>query len=197
MDSSYNKVSVLLVDDDNDFASLFSRLISADSRLVMVGAAPDKEIGVELACLLYPDVVVMDLNLSGVALDGIEAAREIRVKTGSRILLLTAYEGHDTIVNASEKAFASGYVFKSHFRMIADIVYETATSKTPQKELIRELILRELSPAERSIFNDILNGAISGLAYQSASTIANQKTSIFKKLGLKNTKELIKVFSNW
>ena len=146
---------------------------------------------------MAPDIVVMDLDLSGAALEGIDAAREIRVKTGIRILLLTAYDRYETVINASKKAFASGYIFKSHYQMITDAIYNTATSDTPQKDLIRELILSDLTSAERGVFNGIMKGDCDEALYPSASTIANQKTSIFRKLGLKSTKELRTVFGNW
>ena len=197
MSKTSSRVSVVLVDDDPDFVSLFKKLLSSDARLEMVGYASDKSSGVEMACTLTPDIVVMDLNLSGVALDGIDAAKEIRRATGVKILLLTAYEEHETIIRASKVAFASGYIFKSHFTMIADVIHATATSNSPLQEIIRELVLSELTVAERGVFEDIMKGVSVGMQYQSPSTIANQKTSIFKKLGLRSTKELITVFSNW
>ena len=192
-----DRVKVLLVDDNDDFATLFKLMIERDRRLEYLGHASDKENGVEMSVRLSPDIVVMDLNLCGDALDGIEAAREIRVLTGIRIVLLTAYEEQETIINASRKAFASGYVFKSRFQTIADIIYDSATSNTPEKEMIRELALSRLSSAERGVFEDILKGTGVESLYQSPSTISNQKTNIFKKLGLKNTKELLRVFNNW
>ena len=189
-------VRFLIVDDDRSFASLFEKLIVGDGRLLYLGNATDRLSGIEMSRRLSPQVVVMDLNLSGDALDGIEAAKEIRVQTGAKVLLLTAYEEQETIINASKKAFASGYIFKSQFHSIADTIYETATSNTPQKELIRELAISELSSAEKAVLKDLVLGN-SSLPYSSPSTLANQKTSIFRKLGLKNTKELLNVFQHW
>ncbi|MDR2712918.1 MAG: response regulator transcription factor [Clostridiales bacterium] len=192
-----NKVKTILVEDDKDFAFLIRKMITQDPRLEYLGHATNKAVGVEMAHMLQPDIVVMDLNLSGKALDGIEAAKEIRLTTGAKILLLTSYEQPDVIITASKRAFASGYVFKSQCQNLTDIIYETATSNTPQEGMIKELLLKELSPAERSILTDMLEANADKLSLSSAKTVANQKTSIFRKLGFKNTRELISVFKNW
>ena len=190
-----NKIGVILVDDDDDFSFLFKKMVISDERINYLGRASDKTSGLDMSCQLSPDIVVMDLNLSGIALDGIDAAKEIRAKTGIEVLLLTAYEKKDIILDASSRSFASGYVFKSQFQMIVHIIYETAMSNTPQKEFIKELVLGKLSPAERYVLENLVNQEDDLLS--SPSTINNQKTSIFKKLGINNTKELINVFSNW
>ena len=192
-----DKVRVLLIDSNEDFAALFMKMIAPDGRLDYLGHASDREAGVAASIRLDPDIVVMDVNLSGGNLDGIEAAKEIRVRTGIKILLLTDCERQDIIVSACKRTFASGYVLKSQAKTIADIIFDTATSDTPQKELIKALSLCILSDAERGVFDDIVKGAGGESYYPSPSTRANQKTSIFRKLGLKNTKELLKVFGNW
>lgn len=189
-----DKVKVLLVEDDDDFVFLIQKLIQKDARLEYLGHASDRVFGVEMAQNLKPDIVVMDLNLSGSELDGIMAAKEIRLTTDAKILLLTSFEQPDIIIDASKKAFASGYVFKSDCQSLADIVYTTTTSHTPQEQFIKELLISELTPAEKSLISYLIEGKDDTLITSSQKTIANQKTSIFKKLGLKNTAELIRVF---
>ena len=198
-----NKIKFLLVDDNLDFAMLLKKTVALDARLDYLGHASCKVSGIEMSCKMNPDIVVMDLNLSGNNLDGIEAAKELRRITGVKILLLTAYEQKDIIIDASIRAFASGYVLKSQFQMIAQIIYETATSNTPQKEFIKELTLSGLSIAERGVLEDMLNEKVlctsqtARSTQSSQSTIRNQKTSIYRKLGLKNKKEALNVFKNW
>jgi len=188
------KIRVLLVEDDIDFVFLIKKLIKKDKRLESVGYAQSKVLGVELAKELKPDIVLMDLNLSGSELDGIEAAKEIKLSTGAKILLLTSFEQPDIIINASKKAFASGYVYKSQCQTLADTIYKTATSITPQELFIKEMIKNELTSAEQGVIKDMAAGVMS---VSSFSTIANQKTSIFKKLGIKSTDELVKVIKHW
>ena len=189
------KVKVLLVEDDRDFVFLIQKMIEKDEKLEYVGHADRKELGVQMAQTLKPDIVVMDLNLSGSELDGIEAAKEIRLTTDAKVLLLTSYEQPDTMLNASKRTFASGYIFKSQCGALADTVYKTATSRTPQELFIKELVLSELTSAERGVFNDLIEGT--AVAASSLSTVANQKTSMFKKLGVRNTDEMVRIFRRW
>ncbi|HEY8773614.1 MAG TPA: response regulator [Gaiellaceae bacterium] len=67
---------VLVVEDDDSFAEAVRKLLEADGRLEVVGAARDGREGVELAETLRPDVVLMDIVLP--VMDGVEATREIR-----------------------------------------------------------------------------------------------------------------------
>jgi DNA-binding NarL/FixJ family response regulator len=192
-----DRIKVLLVEDDQDFAFLIQKIIRKDTTLELLGHADSREAGVEMACMLKPDIVVMDLNLSGRDLDGIETSREIRLKTDAKVLLLTSYEQSEIIINASKRAFASGYVFKSQCQNLADTINKTATTHTPQEQFIKELIRSDLTSAERSVLDDLLDDRIDTLSSSSLKTIANQKTSIFKKLGLRNTGELIQLFKSW
>ena len=191
------RVKALIAEDDRDFAFLIRKLIEKDSRLDYVGYASDSASSVEMARNLAPDVVIMDLNLSGSELDGVDAAKEIRLTTNAKVLLLTSYEQPEIIISASKSSFASGYVFKSQCQTLADTIYRTAVSATPQAQFIKELVLSELSPAERGLLKDLIEGNIDTLSASSLKTIANQKTSIFKKLGLKSTGELTRLFRNW
>ena len=191
------KVSVILVDDNDGFASNFREIIALDARLNYLGHASSKESGILMAIAFRPEIVVMDLNLSGTALDGIEAAKEIRIRTGIKVLLLTAYENEDIVLNASKKAFASGFIFKSQFKNIADIIYQTATSNTVEKTRIKDSIQRELTDAEEAVFRGLIEGDIYKFTHASTSTVEKQLSSIYRKLEVKCGKDLQTVFENW
>ena len=100
---------VLLVEDEVivawDIAETVKRL-----GYKIVGMADNAEQAVKLAEGLVPDVILMDIRLNG-ALDGIEAARLIRERTGRGVVYLTAHADLATM----ERAAATeplGYVFK-------------------------------------------------------------------------------------
>ncbi len=186
--------SVLLVEDDPDFVYLIRRSIDQCAALRFLDAARRGDEGIALALKLKPDVVLMDLNLSG-GTDGVAAARAIRLETDARVLMLTSCEDPDTIIRASKRAFASGYIFKSQCQSLVDTICRTAEGPTPQAQFIKELVLSGLSAAERSVTEMLLKG---GIALSSTEkTIANQKTSIFRKLALHSTAELTHIFKNW
>ena len=189
------RIKVLLVEDDKDFAFLIQKMITQDTRLLLVGHAENKSLAIGMANDLKPDLVVMDLSLSFGEMDGIETAKEISLTTGAKVLFLTSFEQPNVIIKASKEAFASGYVFKSQCQDIADTIYRTATTHTPQEAFIRELLLNELSSAEKDILNYLLKGGREASIPSSKKTIANQKTSIFRKLGVKNTNELLRIFN--
>lgn len=190
-----DKIKVLLVEDDLDFVYLIEKMITSDDALDFIAYAENQLIGIELAKSLQPDIVLMDLNLSKNDLDGIEVAKEIRLATNAKIILLTSFEQPEIIIKASKQTFASGYVFKSQCQTLTDIIKKTATYHTPQEQFIKELVLQDLTEAERGVLDMLFK---TGFVLQSTvKTIANQKTNIFKKLGLKNTHELAHIFNNW
>jgi DNA-binding NarL/FixJ family response regulator len=185
---------VILVEDDPDFIYLIQQAIQQCAAISFLGAARYGGEGIALAQKLRPRVVLMDLNLPG-GIDGVAAARTIRLTTEARVLLLTSCEDYDTIICASRQAFASGYVFKSQCQTLADVICRTAETSTPQAAFIRELVLSALSPAERSIVEMLLKDELT--LSSAKKTIANQKTSIFRKLGLHSTAELLHIFRHW
>jgi DNA-binding NarL/FixJ family response regulator len=192
-----DRVRVMLVDDNDEFTSNFKEIISLDKRLDYLGRAYSKASGISMTLGFCPDIVVMDLNLSGTALDGIDAARDIRIKTGIKVLLLTAYENEDIVLNASKKAFASGYIFKRQFKNIADIIYQTATSNTVEKTRIKASILKDLTSAEEAVFKGLIEDDVYKYTRASPSTVEKQLASIYKKLDVKCGKDLQRIFGNW
>jgi len=186
------RIKILFVEDDPDFIFLINSLLQNDQELEVLGYSDKKDEAIALAEKLKPDIVLMDLNLSMGEFDGIEAAKQIRLKTDAKVILLTAFEQPEISVDASKKSFASGYIYKSQYEILSDTIKSTANGRTPQEDFINALILSELSTAEKYIFNLMLGKG--GQVLSSEKTIANQKTNIFKKLGIKNSNELRHIF---
>ena len=97
------------------------------------------------------------------------------------------------MVQASVKAFASAYVMKSQFPLLLPTIRETAQGVTPQAHLICSALLQSLTPAEMAVFQYMLGTPVT--LHSSEKTIANQQTSILRKLGLQNKQQLRHVFS--
>ena len=187
-----NKIRILLIENDIDFVYLIRNTIEHTEDIHFCTYAETALAGLELARSLNPDIVLTDLNLSGNQLDGIGVSRKIRLSTNAKVLLLTSFEEPSIVISASKESFASGYIFKSQCRNLCEIIRETAAGTTVQERFIQELILQELSSAERTVFDMMLGRDVEILS--SEKTIANQKTAIFKKLGLKNQHELLHIF---
>lgn len=122
------RVRLLVVDDHPVVRSGIAGMLSSEADLVVVGEAADGEQAVALVAELAPDVVLMDLRMSGV--DGVEAARRIASGAGTahsgagagtahstaataspRVVVLTTYDTDGDILRAVE-AGAIGYLLK-------------------------------------------------------------------------------------
>lgn len=188
-----DKIRFMLADDDPDFTFLVRRMAEREPDLDLVCHASNKEDAIRLCCELQPDIVLMDLSLSVSGLEGVAASREICLRTDAQVIILTSYENPQTVVDSCVKSMASGYMFKSQFNIIADTIRKTLSRHTPELYLINSLILAQLSPAERAIFDAMLNHDT--YASSSQKTIANQKTNVYKKLGVKNRGELLHLWA--
>lgn len=188
------KIKILFVEDDPDFIFLIEKMLKSEPDFEVIGHTDNKNEAIIIAERTQPDIVLMDLNLSLGELDGVEAAKQIRLKTDAKVILLTAFEQPEISIDASKKAFASSYIYKSQYEILCVTIRRTASGTTPQESFINALILSDLSPAERYIFNMMIGKDVQVLS--SEKTIANQKTNIFKKLGVKNSHELQQIFKN-
>lgn len=68
-------IRLLIVDDSTTALLLLSRVLGSDSEIEIVGTASSGEEGVQKALRLKPDVITMDIFMSG--MDGYEATRQI------------------------------------------------------------------------------------------------------------------------
>ncbi len=107
---SLEPVRVLIVDDHPVYRDGLTRLLSELPGFDVVGTAGDGNQAVELADLLAPDVIIMDLRMPG--LDGIEATRRITATNPDiGIVVLSMFED-DELVFAAVRAGARGYLLK-------------------------------------------------------------------------------------
>ncbi|MDR0249191.1 MAG: hypothetical protein LBI44_05995 [Oscillospiraceae bacterium] len=191
------KIKVMLLENDRHAAKEIEEHLQGDVKLDYIGCAGCNENGSNEAKELGPDVVVIDVKLPEGENAGVAASRSLRLATGAKVLLLTSCEHPDSVTSLCKRAFASGCIHRDHCEMLPGAIYLTAVSHTPQKAFIRELIISDLTVTERVVLNHIIKRSMGEYIISSNKTIANQKTRIFKKLGLKNAKELLHVFGNW
>jgi two-component system chemotaxis response regulator CheB len=81
-------IRVLVVDDSPTMANTLTALLTEEPRIEVVGRAGDGNRAVQLARLLRPDVITMDLLLPG--LDGPAAIAAIMSQAPARILVVSA-----------------------------------------------------------------------------------------------------------
>ena len=185
------EVSVAIADDNRQTLNLLGEILEKEDGIHVVGKADNGEDAYNMIVETNPDIVLMDLSLGNSALNGAEAAREIRLQTDSRVIILTSHENYDTVIHASTQALASAYLFKSNFSVLIPTIRETARGVTPQAQLICSA-LAPLTNAERSVLLRILGEDVS--LHSSSKTISNQQTGILRKLDLPGRRELTHIF---
>jgi DNA-binding NarL/FixJ family response regulator len=103
-------VRVLIADDHAMTRTGLAELIAGEPDLVVVGTAEDGVRAVELAELVQPDVVLLDLSMP--RLDGIRASEQMhRTSPNSRVLVLSSHPD-EVVVAAARLAGVSGYLTK-------------------------------------------------------------------------------------
>ena len=92
--STVGTVRVLIADDHSLFAKTLEALLAGTPGVEVVGIAEDGLEAVGLAVTLYPDVVLMDVEMPH--LDGIAATRRLRaLGLGIPIVVLSASDDPD------------------------------------------------------------------------------------------------------
>src|SRR3989442_2697738 len=101
------KIRILLTDDHTLFRQGIKTLISAEADMEVVGEASNGTDAVTKAAEVRPDVVLMDIGMSG--LSSFEATRQIKKnRPESKILFLTMYDDEDYLVECMEVGACGG-----------------------------------------------------------------------------------------
>lgn len=104
-------IRVLLVDDHTLFRSGIKSLLDRQPGFAVVGEAGDGLEGVKRASSLRPDVVLLDLHMSGMS--GLEALKLLTEEVPqSQVLMLTVSEDADDLLEALRRG-AVGYLLKN------------------------------------------------------------------------------------
>ena len=125
------KIRVLIVDDIPETRENLRKLLFFESDIEVVGAATNGEEGISMAGELKPDIVLMDIELSG-TMDGIQAADTIRKKYQIPSIYITAICDAKTLQRVGA-SIPYGYILKpfkdDELRTVIDIAYEILTKK--------------------------------------------------------------------
>jgi CheY-like chemotaxis protein len=81
-------VSTVLIVDDHASFRLQARAVLASAGYEVVGEAADGRTGVEMAGLLEPEIVLLDIGLPDI--DGFEVARRLSASASPRAVILTS-----------------------------------------------------------------------------------------------------------
>ncbi|MGL6237076.1 MAG: response regulator [Segniliparus sp.] len=104
-----DEITVLLVDDQELVRSGLRRILRRKDGFVIVGECSDGSEVPEAVAAHQPDLVLMDLRMKRV--DGIEATRLLRARSGPPVLVLTTFDD-DELLSGALRAGAAGFVLK-------------------------------------------------------------------------------------
>jgi DNA-binding NarL/FixJ family response regulator len=107
------RIRVLLADDDAPFLEALFPLIERQPELAVVGTAADGLAAIELADVLGPDAVVIDLHMP--RLDGVTAVARLRRDHPSMCVIALTGDEHPALHQAVTEAGADAVLVKDEF----------------------------------------------------------------------------------
>ncbi|TDC77921.1 response regulator transcription factor [Streptomyces hainanensis] len=212
MDSEREPVRVVVVDDDQLVRMALRLVIEGEPDLTVVAEAADGDAAISVVDEWRPDVVLMDVRMSG--RDGLSATREILTRPSPpRVLVLTTFDSDDLVLGAL-RAGALGFVLKDTpparfldaVRTVAEgnpalspaatarvIAAATGPASRDARDASRRAARKRLAPLSereretaRAIADGLGNPEIAGRLNISVATVKAHTGSLFAKLAVEN-----------
>jgi DNA-binding NarL/FixJ family response regulator len=103
-------VRVLTVDDQAVFRRTARALVGRTPGFELVGESPDGETALRLARDADPDIVLLDLRMTGI--DGIETARRLSAEDPTRVIVLASSADVRDVADLAASAGAAAVICK-------------------------------------------------------------------------------------
>jgi DNA-binding NarL/FixJ family response regulator len=202
------KHKLLIVDDHGVVIEGIKSLLVGSKDFEVIGEATNGLEGVDKALSLQPDIVIMDLFMSG--MNGLEASRLIKDKLPQIHVVVYTMHSDDATVLELFRLGISAYVLKdgpiSDLLMALEAVKRDATffrTVAPrsvmdhlQKKGAAQNDLGRLSPREKEVLELLVEGkVVKEIAEQlclSRKTIETHKYHMMEKLKINNLADLIR-----
>ena len=203
-------IRVLLADDHQMLRDGLRAVLSLEDDIEVVGEANDGHAAVEMAGRLAPDVVLMDIGMSG--LNGVDATRRIKAESPNvKVIALSTYSDKRYVLSMLEVG-ASGYVLKAAavdemcraVRAVAEgkrylspdvagVVVDARFHEPAQSDASLSSIL---GSREREVLQLLAEGhsspEIARRLHIAASTVETHRRNIMRKLDVHSVAELTK-----
>jgi NarL family two-component system response regulator LiaR len=194
-------IKVFIVEDDEDWIKALSAFLNREPDLLVVGTAVNSSEALSMAQTILFDVILMDIQLEGSKLDGIQTAMMMHELSAAKIIMLTSLNDEQSMTQ-SFTAGAVQYLEKTRFEELPQTIRSVYHHPAPMEALLKELArlkreeqLKDLTGAEREVFELIEAGytqsQIEQKLYKAESTLKNQVNKMLKKFGVRSSKEAI------
>ena len=206
-------VRVVIADDQRIVREGLGTLLGLLDGIEVVGSAADGEEAVELAAVLHPDIVLMDLRMP--RCDGVEATRRLRqLDANIKVLVLTTYADDRSVIDAL-RAGARGYLTKDagadeirraveqlaqglpaidpavqHHLLDALTAAPPPVDPEPTRDLPDGLTPRE-AEVLALIAQGLSNGEIAGHLVVSETTVKSHINHLFSKTGVRDRAQAV------
>lgn len=213
--SPAQKCRLLLVDDHPIVRQGLALLIDREPDLSVCGEAEGAHSAFHLIATLRPDIVVLDISLSGP--DGLDVLKEIRSKTASLPVLILSMHDESIYAERAMRAGANGYIMKQEATekvlvairriMQGEVYLSDRLTSTILQQYVRGAPpakgspLLNLTDRELEVFRLIGEGhgtrQIADELHLSVKTIESYQAHIKEKLALRNARELVQHAIEW
>ncbi|MBW6473010.1 MAG: response regulator transcription factor [Anaerolineaceae bacterium] len=197
---------IMLVDDHVLFRKGLASLLDAQTNIKVVGEASNGCEAVEIAKVLHPDLIMMDINMP--KCDGLQATRSIKqILPDTKIVMLTASDDDQYLFEAM-KIGAQGYLLKDlELYQLLDLLNSIAKGEAILSSAMATKIFREfsresqtgkksaeqteeLTEREKTILKNVaqglMNKEIADILGISENTVKIHLRNILEKLHLRN-----------
>lgn len=207
------KISVVIVEDNNDIRYALEQIIGMSGDYLLAGSFINGEEALAKIPLLFPlpNVVLIDINLGG--LNGIECVRYLKSHYPEILFMMCTILEEDEKIFQALTAGASGYILKKTTPVkLLEAIKElseggapmtsqiarkvvTAFQHRPANHLSSEDTLSVLSKREKEILEMLSRGLlykeIAEQVYISAETVKKHVYHIYEKLHVSNRVEAV------
>ena len=203
------KKRIVIAEDHAIVRAGLRLLVCSDEEYEVVGEAEDGHKAIDLAKILRPDLMLMDLTMP--RMNGMEAIREIKRQCPqTRIIILTVHNSDEFILEGL-RAGADGYVLKeasqAELKMAIKNILQGKSYICPgisekviegylkgKAELTSKTLMSSLTQREREVLKLIAEGyknrEVADLLCISIKTVEKHRENIMKKLDLHNASAL-------
>jgi DNA-binding NarL/FixJ family response regulator len=194
------RTRVLVVEDHPVVRRGISNVMSRREGMEVVGEANNGEEALRMAGELYPDVILMDVDMPG--LSGLDVAEKVRRDYPNvKVMLLTAHRGSDLVQRAKAAGVYAFLAKESPLEEIIGAVEAVAAGKTIEFGTgsvdVSGADVWKLTEREREVFVHIANGMRSTEIAQrlgiTEESVRVHRAAVMRKLGGNSVADLTRI----
>lgn len=198
-------IKILIADDDSLIREGLKIIIGLDEEFIVMACVENGKEAIEYCLNNSVDVALLDIRMP--VLNGVEAIKEIALKTSTKCLILTTFD-EDEYINAAIRYGAKGYILKNNspdkIKAAIKVVYSgnivmqegiidkmlKGIDSDNSSKLNRDLFTQREIEIMEAIADGLSNKKIAARLFISEGTVKNYITSILDKTSLEHRTQI-------